>query len=351
MVGLKQRKDKRITGFTGNTLQVLFQRCFVVLLISIPMLISGCVTQPISTSLDSRSFEVLPEKYRKIALKYEKKGQIPEALESWRVVQELKPDDLAVEQKIENLQRKSSERAEKHFNKGVAYFQKSQLSRARREFLLTLAYDQNHKKALNYLKIEMQQPVFKTYTVQPGDTLRKIADREWHDPNNIAFIEAFNDVDPAKTLYSGTKLKLLLLDKDFHGKKKPVQTMVQVIPQEKIPEVVESTGGEDQYDQYKEIYQEAKAFLHKKDYYKSLQLLYTIDRNYRDVHSLITSAESSLEQQVDAHYQKGMGYFFSEDLGRAIAEWEEVLRLKPGHLKAKKDLQDAKRMQQRLNEY
>lgn len=76
-----------------------------------------------------------------------------------------------------------------------------------------------------------------------------------------------------------------------------------------------------------------------------------IDANYRDVAKLIAATEVSVQQEADAHYRKGISYYLSEELDKAIKEWEEVLRLRPDDLKAKKDLFNARRLKEKINKF
>ncbi len=97
-------------------------------------------------------------------------------------------------------------------------------------------------------------------------------------------------------------------------------------------------------------YQKAKELLDREEYLDALRILRSVDRDYRDVEKLIAYTEVFLQQEADAHYRKGISYYLSENLDMAIREWEEVLRLSPNHLKAKKDLRNARRLQRKINE-
>jgi tetratricopeptide (TPR) repeat protein len=317
-------------------------RCSGLLIIAV-FFFAGCAVQQQPSAMDKISFRVLPGKYRQKALDYEAKGLLLEAIQSWSIVLIFQSDNLEIQEKIKALRKKSSARAEEHYQQGVSYFENGRLMEARKEFLRTLAYDQDHAQALTYVKKRLQQPVFKTYTVQSGDTLKKIADQELQDPGKDFLITVFNTVDPSRSLPPGTQLRIPLLGKDFLQKKSvagaapPNNAMMadekkQVAADDSIP------------------YQKAKELLAREEYHESLQLLRSVDSNFRDVRQLISTTEVFLQQEADGHYRKGISYFLSEELDKAIAEWEEALRLWPAHLKARKDLGNARKMQQRMNQ-
>ncbi len=56
------------------------------------------------------------------------------------------------------------------------------------------------------------------------------------------------------------------------------------------------------------------------------------------------------KQLANSHYIKGVKYFTDEELDKAIKEWEETLDLDPNHPKAKKDIENARSLLQRLKE-
>ena len=327
MSALSIRQPNQPGGLDTSKLiaAVVRRHAFLVLLAS--LFFSGCTVHQISLDSGHGSFRTLPEKYRKKAFDYEKKGLYLDAIQSWRIVRYFSPEESEIREKINSLTKKSQRFAGDHFNKGVNFFQNGRLSDARREFLLTLAYDQDHASALDYLKNRLQQPVSQTYKVQPGDTAKKVATKVYRDPNKDVLILAFNDVPSSGQLPAGSLLQIPLLHANFLRKEESGQGVSQydavspVLRVKKTKESVTVSPGKD---------------LQVKDQ--------VLDEEKSD-----EATEEALQQAVDAHYRKGISYFLSEDLDQAIVEWEEVLRLMPTHLKAKKDLQNAKKMQQRVN--
>ena len=345
-------------------------RCCAFLVFLAPLFFAGCAVHQQSLKMGEGTYRILPDKYQKKALDYEAKELFPQAIQSWRIVLGFHPHDRQIKERINSLSKKSQAKAGEHFNKGVKFYKHGQFRDARREFLLTLAYDQNHDMALDYLKTKLQRPVFKRYVVHPGDTVKKIAARELHDPQKYILIMAFNDTDPSGELTEGTLLQIPLLGKDFLSKKDSAQVMpqyvvtptepsrpknkpVSTIPPKNTPQEVAQTTDKKQSDATRDLanYLQARKFLEQEDYEKTFQMLLSVDIDFRDVRQLRASTEVFLQQEADAHYRKGISYFLSENLDKAIEEWEEVLRLRPDHLKAQKDLQNARKMQQRVKKY
>jgi len=342
----------------------------VILLLFLPVLFTGCAVHQGSMATGNGTYRVLPEKYTNKALDYEARGMFFEAMQSWQIVLYFQPDNMKIKAKIEALKKNSLARAGEHFIKGVNLFRDGRLDGARKEFLLTLVYDRDHKQALEYLQNKLQPPIFKTYHVQAGDTLRQVAEREYHDPNKEILILAFNDIPHPKELPPGSLLQIPLLGKDFLSKGS-VQAMRQydaVLPQpskesnnsarttailKKPSQHIAQAADDKINDAPGDLanYQKAKEFFEQKKYRESKQILLALDSNFRDVRQLKASIDVVLQQEADIHYRKGISYFLSEELEKAIVEWEEALRLKPTHLRAKKDLKNARKMLQKVGKY
>ncbi len=344
--------------------------CCLILMFFAFFFFAGCTVQQHSLDADTDTFRNLPAKYQEKALDYESRGMLREAMQSWLIVQSFYPDDIETKDRIERLEKKSQAKADVHFQAGVNFYQKGLFADASREFLLTLAYEQDHEPALDYLKKSFFKPIFSTYVVQHGDTLKDIAEKVFHDPDKDFLIIAFNDIDSSMALTPGTTLQIPLLGDDFPWKEKSVEVMTRnnavqldlhrkkrkvpttASPGTKPGETAE-TGSEKKNDEWSDLvkYRKAKEFLEHEEYLKSLQMLLSVDINFRDVRELIASTEVYLQQEADAHYRKGISFFLAEDLDQAIGEWQEVLRLSPNHLAAQKDLRNARRLQEKMKKY
>jgi tetratricopeptide (TPR) repeat protein len=341
----------------GRQPRILHHVALAFLMFFLPLFFTGCGVHQPSLGKGTGTYKTLPGKYQNKALDYEGRGQFPEAIQSWWIVLSFHPDDLEIKERIRSLNKKTIAKADGYFTKGVNFYQKGRFRDARREFLLALAYDQNHGLALDYLKTKLQHPIFMTYAVKSGDTVRKVAAKEYNDPQKYSLIMAFNDVDSSRELVTGTLLQLPLLGSDFLSKKNSTQGMPKyaALPTEpsssknilqeagQTTNVKQSEGRSDLAN-----YQQARKFLEQEEYEKSYKVLLSVSVDFRDVRQLKATTEVFLQQEADAHYRKGISYFLAENLDKAIEEWEEVLRLRPNHLKAQKDLKNARKMLKRV---
>jgi hypothetical protein len=89
-----------------------------------------------------------------------------------------------------------------------------------------------------------------------------------------------------------------------------------------------------------EVYRVGKAQCQRKEYPECLKALRSIDIDYRDTKDLIANTESIL-READRHYAEGVRLFVQQDPEGAAREWQSTLRLNPGHPRARKDLERA----------
>ena len=336
----------------------------------ISLFFSGCASISRPPGFQKQEFKLLPLKYRHKALADEKKGQLRQALLSWRIVQSFSPADKNIAARISSLTKETQARAAAHFNKGVNFYHKGAIRAARREFLETLIYQPEHTGALGYLLEKLQTPVFKMYKTKAGDTAREIAAKVYHDPAKEFLITDFNRISNGRQkLPGGMPLRLVILGNNFLGNTLVVKGTARrkatnrprhkakvnwpangkrIARQKGRPDIGGKTA--DIRRNYKR-YRKAKELLEREEFLAALKLLRTIDSNYRDVPKLIAFSKVYLRQEAYAHYQKGVRYYLAEKLKPAIQEWQAALRLKPDYLKAKQDLRHAKELLRQLRQY
>ncbi len=286
--------------------------CFTILLW---LLVFGCATQrtaekpqwdespfPLEppthqeTTFEKDPFAVFAAKYYREAIDLEKKGDIPKAFLYWRVVHRFRSNDPEVSRKVMTWEKWTREESERHFLRGVEKLGRNLTQEARREFLLALVYNPEHLQALDYLRHRLNDPVWTLYEVKKGDSLKKISQEIYKDPDKDFLIAYFNHLDRENSLQAGLTLKLPVLPSISFDKKIPPQEIAS-----KAPDITKPTR-----------------------------------------------LDVSLQEQAEIHYAKGMKYFLSEELKKAIEQWEETLRINPNHPHAKRDLERAQNLLKNL---
>lgn len=251
---------------------------------------------PQEAVVEKDPFREFPKKYSREAIKLERSGDLPKALIYWKAVKSFNPNDQEASERVLSGETRIRREAENHFLKGLEHFKQNSAQEARKEFLIALAYNPEHHRALDYLKHKLNEPVWTIYEVKKGDTMRKISQEIYNDPEKDFLIAYFNSLNSQDPLRPGMTLKLPILPPAWMDKKVPAQEMLHQTP---VPS-------------------------------KPLKL------------------DASLQEQADVHYAKGIKYFLSEELEKAIEQWEETLRINPNHPNAKRDLQRARNLLKNL---
>ncbi len=81
---------------------------------------------------------------------------------------------------------------------------------------------------------------------------------------------------------------------------------------------------------------------------EALGMFERVAPGYKDVGPLMTETRKSLKTRADQHYRNGVKHFVHERLEGAIMEWSKVLDLDPTHKKAKRDLENARKLLEKL---
>lgn len=318
-------------------------------------------------------FSILSEKYRNKAMEYEKDGELGKALQSWEIVASLTPTEGQVT-KIEALKTQMQTMADEHFKKGLSHYQRNSMEAARKEFLTALHYNPNHQEPLNYLKHKLPGEDYSLYQVKGGDTLKEIAKKTYNDPSKDFLIAYFNDLRIDSKLVPGNTLRLPVLEsttakvtidtkestmdaKEISADTK--ELLSKALAYYKVKNYRETASISERVLEYdpanreardlinESHYQMGKSLTRGKKYQEALEVFNRLDSGYKDVRESIALVKKQLAGE---HYLRGIKYFTDEELDKAIKEWEVTLALDPNHPKAKKDIENARSLLQKLKE-
>jgi tetratricopeptide (TPR) repeat protein len=301
----------------------------------------------------------IPETSRAAAARLEKEGDLSGALFRWKVVQAFLPEDPEAGRKVESLGGRIRTEADRHSREGVGFFEKGSLPAARREFLAALAMDPGHEEALRYITGRRTSTVFLSYETLGGDSARGVAAAVYGDPEKEFLVAYFSDAAAGGELAPGRKLELPRLDSpEGIPRKSPrrLSGMGRVNTPDRsasnpavrhAPPADEPTDAVTEEKRNAEVYRIGKAHCRRKEYQECLKALRSIDIDYRDAKDLIADTESIL-READRHYAEGVRRFVRQDPEGAIREWQTTLRLNPGHPQARKDIERANRLNEKV---
>lgn len=321
---------------------------------------------------------VSPEKYRDKAVEYEKNGELLKALQLWEALSSVNQGSRDLREKITALNTQIHDLADKHFKKGLSYYQENSINAARKEFLLALGYNPGHEEALDYVKNRLGGDDYMLYEVKAGDTLYSIAKRIYNDHTRDVIISRFNDLDKDGKLTAGAVIKLPVIEPLLTKQAADTEDIVQY-PEDSqgkapanIEELLHKANALFKAKKYQETAATAEKVLehdHKnkaarellnasyynlgkimsgyKNYAEAIKFFNRVDPKYKGLSEAKTAAEKKL---AEVHYLAGVKHFINEELARAIKEWEITLTLNPKHVKARKDIDNARGLLQKLQQ-
>jgi tetratricopeptide (TPR) repeat protein len=303
------------------------------------------------------------EHYQAKALEFEKRGEMQMSLLNWKIAGNLRPGDRKIEEKIADLKASIENEAEKHFKKGVASYKNDSFEGAKKEFLTALRYNPDHSEALDYLKHKLTGEGYIVYKVKEGDTLRAIAQEVYKDPGKDFLISHFTDIETKEHPAPGITLKLPILEPELTGELVNIEEELikarNCLKAEDYEKVLTIAGKILEYDPENKdaadlanasYYQIGKSLCLKERYMEALKMFNKVPPDHEGVKESISDVIKRLIKQAEIHYRMGVKHFVNEELEKAIKEWERTLVLNPEHQKAKKDIEDARSLLEKLNQ-
>jgi tetratricopeptide (TPR) repeat protein len=320
--------------------------------------------EPVASAADP-----LADAYRNKAMNYERAEEFLKAIEMWKIVSSFSPADREAIKKIDDLQRQADMAAESHFNRGVTYYQKGAASSARKEFLLTLLYNPDHRDALDYLKNKLAGEDYVQYVVKKGDTLQSISQKFYNDPQKDFLISYFNNFDKQTKLIPEMNIKIPVLEisepeqtsEDYdstieEAEEPPVKTVdiagllakgTELLNAKKYREALSIAESVLKYESTNSAalnivnasnYEMGKMANAAKKYDEALRYFRRVHPGYRDVKKVMITTQNLL---AEVHYNTGVKYYVNDKIEQAIREWKETLTFNPKHARARKDIENA----------
>lgn len=343
------------------------------------MVLCSCSSSPIQKQMPSvqkPDFPALQERYQAKAESAERRGDLYRASFYWWILANLKPDNLLEQERAQSLLATAQQKADQHFQNGLAQLDNNNRSRAQREFLIALNYNPRHTTALNNLKNNLGRPDFRVYKTESGENLRSIAMREYRNAEMLNVIAHYNDLKSTHGFKEGSAIKLITSEGPYRVAKQAVKEDIvnsyQEVDSSFTRDVLQRANssyqsknynnamslakmvlkGNPEHSKAREIfnqsgYQLAKIHIANGNDLDALRLLKNVDSHYRDVSAIKAEVQNNVIQKAESHYRKGVKYFLAEEFAAAASEWETTLHLNPDHNKALKGLKNVRKLLKR----
>ena len=372
---------------------VLF--CLAVLTLSL----SGCAAlkkRPVAEeSPEVRLERVLLER----ALEYERQGQSQKALQFYEAA-------LAViVAKKKGLEESLRQDADKHYQRGLEFYEQGKYSQARREFLVALRLRPDFPEVLQLVKPAPPLPIgrYVVHEVREGEYLTAIAKKYYGDQSKFEIIARANDLEDATKLYTGMKLIIPETEGVLFSNLEEKQSSEPSL-QEEAPYGVEPTGGDESgedpslaleqeidYDpvaiyqeqgvtlleegeylaalhEFQKVlntdpsrkkvqeymawahYRQGEVFFNRAEYLKARDHFYealNYDKDWTACKDYIRRAEDAYKE---VHYLKGIEHFEEERLKEAIEQWQLVSKVDPNYKQVQNYLLRSQKLLEKVQE-
>lgn len=329
--------------------------------------------------------EPLVARHRERAAALERADDFRRAVEELRVALTIKPEDADASRALARLESRIEGLVAERMQAGRAALARGAHGDARRQFLATLALDPGNRAAFEALQNEAHEVPFITHTVRPGETLAALAQRYYGDRARAEVIWESNRLPPNPRLATGTILRIPEIPgvpfvhagprragpatpataapvaakaeanvKEEYSEVNPLLAEAREALERKdwseaLSDIDRFLGGHPGSHEGIEVkkqalYQQGKAQLEARRFgesYRTLVQLARLQPDYQDGGRLLQQART---RGIDQHYTRGVRLYQEEKLGEAIAEWRLVLELDPQHANAKRNIDQAERI-------
>lgn len=340
--------------------------------------------------------EKLFQAYLRRGQEYEDKQNLVEAFKQYRLAMTVKPSDQAAVQNRNRVERTLRRSAEKHYKAGLKFHKAGKYRQARNQFLIALRLRPDYPEVLKMLATPkpVQAKRYVVHTIQPGESLSKVAMIYYGDYHKFSTIAKYNDIADATEVKVGQKIKVPEIDgvpflARLHDIESEEVTAPDLVPldqeaekDERKEEPVDKAAmyrdhGIDLFNNkkyqeaivefnkvvnvnpddaatleylYKSHFQQAMAFFQKEDYLFARNEFEASLRYKSDCDKCHEYARKSEELYKDVHYTQGISYFGKQLLAEAIREWELVQAIDPNYKRVGYNIDRAKTLLKKLED-
>jgi tetratricopeptide (TPR) repeat protein len=278
--------------------------------------------------------------HRDLAAESEAAGNLPVALDEWKIVLEYVPGDPEASERIGQLtqalieeQAKTTRDVEKqaiistHFSQGLLFYQENEYVRAREQWRAILGIDSTHAEAEVYMQRTQDK-----IDEQLSTHIRRAKQLESQRRLTEAMSE-WNNVELLDPGHAEARVAIRRIRSKIESQSQDLQ---QAATQLRIVNLY-NTALQD-YNQGN--YQEAM---------NGLQELLRLEPGHEEARTLLAMTNRKMkpltqeeENSIRQFYLRGMQYFSKDQYKAAIAEWEKILEIDPTNESVKRNIEEAK---------
>lgn len=163
----------------------------------------------------TKSPQQLANDYTAKAQEYETNGDLVEALEQYKLVLTVDPQNQLAQEKSTTIEQDLRRMAEGRYQTGKAFYANGQYGAARKEFLTALRFYPEHLQAKKMLAVQKELEQVNTYilhTLQPDESISTLAQRYYGDYRKFHLISQYNELEDATRVTVGQEIKIPVLE-------------------------------------------------------------------------------------------------------------------------------------------
>jgi len=350
------------------------------------LVLSGCGAA-VQQGPRQSAYESLAAPQRSRAEALTSEGELRGALQAWKVVLTIDPQDPVALEQVKVLDERIKKSVADRMARGMDALKRNVHLEARGHFLAVLALDPNNKEAFDALQNQVREVRQINHIVRAGESLASIAQFYYGDRIRSEVIWENNNLPANPKLTPGMVLKIPEIPGLPFGRPEasPVARPQPLTPTPAKPETAEDglyanpalTEAKEAADRGDFVLalstidsflgqnprsseavdlkrtvmlQQGKSLSDQNKLADSLTVLTQLAKlNPKDnaVTSLLTNVRGRF---VREHYNQGVRLFRDEKLPEAVSEWRTVLQYEPNHEGAKRNIEQAERLLKGLKE-
>lgn len=361
----------------------------LILFVILMFLVVGCA---VPVKKPPESIVVPEESFLKDSLQrgreYEAKGDLVKALKEYKVAMTIDPSNQEAFKCQNRVETELHSLAEKHYGVGLKFDKEGKYGLARQQFLIALRLWPDYPEVIDMLtsKKRFQVKRFIVHTIEPGESLSKVAKQYYGDYHKFPIIAKYNNIIDATDIKVGQRIRVPVIEgKEFFAAQDDIMTervefseKEEVLKEEPLDQVaVYRDLGinlfiEKKYQEaivelkkvlnvepddtialdyvYKSYFQQALVILEKEDYLVArdqFKIALKYKKDCQKCHSYIQECEDSYKE---VHYKRGMQFFDEERLAEAIGEWNLVKAQDPHYKRVDYLINKAEKISRKIEE-
>jgi tetratricopeptide (TPR) repeat protein len=191
-------------------------KALVSMLLLAAALVAGCAAPDVKKDTNAEDKTRRVEEYLARAQQQESKGDIVEALESYRLALTVDPANPTAQGKQAEIEKKLDVLAADNYKAGAELQRMGKYALARQKLLTAVRYKPDYPEAVEMLKAErldsQKVRAFFLHVMKPGELLAHVAERYYRDYLKHYIIGAYNEVDDAAKITAGQTVKVPVVE-------------------------------------------------------------------------------------------------------------------------------------------